>query len=139
MRILIMGLSGAGKTTLARQLVQALMQAGHTVGHLNADEIRSLYNDWDFSPAGRTRQAERMHKLSADSNWDYVIADFICPLEKHRDILAADYVIWLDTVKQSNYADTDLLFEPPENFNLKFTKNNPTNIAEVLADLKISI
>lgn len=136
MRILIMGLSGAGKTTLAHQLVSALMQSGHTVGHLNADVIRGLYDDWDFSPAGRHRQAQRMHDLAAASLWDYVIADFICPQEDQRRIFAADYTIWLDTVQQSQYADTDAVFEPPLTYNIRLTENNDENIAKVLADLK---
>lgn len=137
-RILIMGLSGTGKTTLAQTLVSSLLQAGHTVSHLNADEIRNLYNDWDFSLTGRRRQAQRMHELAADCSLDYVIADFICPLEEHRRIFAADYTIWMDTTDKSSYADTDAVFEPPIEYNLRITKNNDGNIAKVLNDLNKS-
>ena len=42
--ILVMGLPGAGKTTLANELAPLL-----NAKRLNADEIRKAANDWDFS------------------------------------------------------------------------------------------
>ena len=53
--ILVMGLPGAGKTTLANELSPML-----DAKRLNADEIRKAANDWDFSQEGRKRQAKRM-------------------------------------------------------------------------------
>ena len=53
--ILIMGLPGAGKTTLAEELAPKL-----NAKRLNADEVRKEANDWDFSEEGRKRQAKRM-------------------------------------------------------------------------------
>ena len=55
-RILICGLPGSGKTTLAKRLVEILGNADW----YNADEIREKFNDWDFSPEGRERQMNRM-------------------------------------------------------------------------------
>ena len=57
--ILIMGLPGSGKTTLASELAP-LIQATR----INADEVRKTANDWDFSEEGRKRQATRMHELA---------------------------------------------------------------------------
>ena len=56
-RILVMGLPGAGKTTLAQQILDRLEVSGKTVTWLNADNIRKEYNDWDFSLEGRLRQS----------------------------------------------------------------------------------
>ena len=53
--ILIMGLPGAGKTTLANELATLIKSK-----RLNADEIRKAANDWDFSEEGRKKQAKRM-------------------------------------------------------------------------------
>ena len=64
-RILIMGLPGTGKTTLANELVKFL-----PIIHLNADEIRKYFDDWDFSKEGRLRQAKRMKRLS-----DFVLSE----------------------------------------------------------------
>jgi len=100
MQILIIGLSGSGKTTLAKEL-SALLNAKH----LNADELRTQYNDWDFSDAGRLRQAHRIKNLS--DKYELVVCDFIAPQAIHRHIVDADVLIWMDTVKSSQYKDTD--------------------------------
>ena len=50
--ILIMGLPGAGKTTLANALAKKI-----EAKRLNADEVRKEANDWDFSEEGRKRHA----------------------------------------------------------------------------------
>jgi adenylylsulfate kinase len=115
-RILIMGLPGSGKTTLAQAL-----QARLNCAWFNADEIRARYNDWDFSIEGRVRQSKRMRILADDSNREHVIADFVAPLKQMRDIFAADYVIWMDTISQGRFEDTNQLFEPPKVYDLRIT------------------
>lgn len=117
-KILIMGLSGSGKTYLAKKLVEK-MRENYTVDWYNADEIRRQYNDWDFSKEGRIRQAERMRDLASQSKADYVVADFIAPLKQMRDIFAPDFLIWIDTVTSSKYENTDNIFEPPETYDLR--------------------
>ena len=84
-RILIMGLPGSGKTTLATALKAKL-----TADHFNADEVRAKFNDWDFSEAGRIRQSKRMRELADASTAEYVIADFVAPLVEMRNNYKAD-------------------------------------------------
>jgi adenylylsulfate kinase len=115
-RILIMGLPGAGKTTLAQAL-----QARLNCAWLNADVIRKKYNDWDFSVEGRVRQSQRMREQADLVSSNYVIADFIAPLKQMRDIYAADYVIWMDTITEGRFEDTNRVFEPPETYDLRIT------------------
>jgi len=106
MRLLICGLSGSGKTTLATQIATKL---GYV--HLNADEIRTKYNDWDFSVDGRTRQA---HRMAEEANkYTAVVIDMIAPLAAHKSIVKADKIIWMNTKKESSYKDTDALFVAP--------------------------
>jgi adenylylsulfate kinase len=115
-RILIMGLPGSGKTTLATELQTRLNSV-----HFDADKVRALFNDWDFSAKGRVRQSKRMRILADDSSNEYVIADFVAPLKQMRDIFAADYVIWMDTISQGRFEDTNQMFESPETYNLRIT------------------
>lgn len=112
MKILIFGLPGSGKTTLARPFAEMLGAV-----HLNADEIRQRYDDWDFSLEGRMRQANRMRHLAdgivlAGGN---AVADFIAPTAESREAFGADYTVWMDTISRGRYEDTNDMFEPPEN------------------------
>lgn len=127
MQILIIGLSGSGKTTLAKEL-SAILNATH----LNADVIRKQYNDWDFSEAGRLRQAYRIKNLS--TKHDLVVCDFIAPKAIHRHIVNADLLIWMDTVKESKYKDTDSLFEPPNQCNFRITEKNADKYAKIICN-----
>ena len=117
-KILIMGLPGSGKTTLAKLLVPMFNAVW-----LNADEVRKEANDWDFSEKGRLIQANRMKRLAQeaiDSNRN-VIADFVCPTQHTRDDFGADYIIWMDTIKEGRFEDTNKMFEPPKQYDFKVT------------------
>tara|TARA_B100000902_G_scaffold266581_1_gene252633 strand:+ start:177 stop:611 length:435 start_codon:yes stop_codon:yes gene_type:complete len=114
MKILIMGLPGSGKTTLAKLLVPMFNAVW-----LNADEVRKEADDWDFTSEGRIRQANRMKTLAqeaVDAN-RVVVADFICPTESTRQDFGADYTIWMDTIKEGRFDDTNKMFEEPKNPN----------------------
>jgi adenylylsulfate kinase len=130
-RILIMGLPGSGKTTLAVELMRLL--APNAV-HLNADTIRKVNNDWDFTPAGRLRQSKRMRTLADGVIRDYAIADFVAPIDEMRRIYHADYTVWVDTIREGRFEDTNRVFTPPTDYNIRVTTQNAEHWAKIIAD-----
>ena len=121
-----MGLPGSGKTTLANELA-TLLEAKR----LNADEVRKEANDWDFSEEGRKRQSKRMAEfaLKLKKEGNNVIADFICPTPEARALFPSDYIIWLDTIKEGRFDDTNKMFVKPEKFDFHVTSQDAKNWA----------
>tara|TARA_Y100000816_G_scaffold244224_1_gene191769 strand:+ start:3566 stop:3979 length:414 start_codon:yes stop_codon:yes gene_type:complete len=134
-KILIMGLPGSGKTTLAKKLKKKIKSHW-----LNADKVRKKFNDWDFSKVGVLRQAKRMKLLAKKSKRKVIIADFICPFNEGRKIFKPDYLIWMDTIKKGRLSSFDKSFQKPKDYNFRIkSKTNYKNLNQIIKEIKILI
>ena len=131
-RILIMGLPGSGKTTLANNLKIELEQADKIVTWFNADDVRKQYNDWDFSHEGRIRQAGRMKILTGLSLAEFAICDFVAPLPEQRDLFDAAWTVWVDTISEGRFVDTNQIFVPPEKYDFRVTEQDSQRWAKMI-------
>ena len=111
-KILIMGLPGAGKTTLALELAKLLNAV-----HFNADEIRKEINkDLKFSVEDRLEQARRMGLLCdiVTRSGQFAVADFVCPIPETRAAFGDAFIVWVNRTPVRDFADTTKLFVPPD-------------------------
>ena len=133
-KILIMGLPGSGKTSLAEVLVKRLKAAW-----FNADAVRQdIHKDLGFSEDDRMEHAKRMGKLCdwAKLGGSYVVADFICPTNAMRTVFDPDFIVWVNRIPEGRYADTNKMFEYPENADVVVKDGTPEEWADqVLASL----
>jgi len=144
-KILIMGLPGAGKTYFAERLKKyledfsdvssmpssSMIKFEHIpqkwnakVDWFNADDIRKRFNDWDFTKEGRIRQSLRMAEFALKCSGDFVICDFVAPLPEMRHNFKADWTIWIDTIDKGRYDDTNKAFIPPDIYDFRITEQN---------------
>jgi len=132
LKILIFGLPGSGKSTLAEPFAKEIGGVW-----INADKVREKYNDWDFTIQGRIRQAQRMRFLADEvvKSGSLAVADFVCPTKQARIEFAPDYTVWMNTIEEGRYEDTNKLFEKPDHVDYHVSKwfnDTPAQLAQVL-------
>ena len=132
MKILVMGLPGSGKTYLSERLVPLINAAWY-----NADVVRQMANDWDFSDEGRDRQSKRMRTFAdfEKSHGRFVVCDFVCPTRATRKNFSADIVVWMDTIQKGRFEDTNKIFQNPDEVNFHITEWNDHNHEDIAHEI----
>jgi adenylylsulfate kinase len=80
------GQPGAGKTTLAKYLVEYYQE--NCVIHIDGDDLRSLFNNKDYSEAGRRKNIERAQDIALfmNSKGYEVVVSLVAPYKDQRDL-----------------------------------------------------
>jgi predicted kinase len=116
--ILIQGLPGSGKTTLARKLKERLNAV-----HINADWAReTITKHLGFSHEDRVKQAHALGQVARlmQDNGQWAIVDFVCPVpatraaflyhfKKRSDVFS----VWMNTIQEGRFEDTNKLYKAP--------------------------
>ena len=131
MKVLVMGLPGSGKTYLSERLQKHLDCAWY-----NADKVREMANDWGFDDFSRFKQAMRMRTIAdfESAHHRIVICDFVCPTVETRETFEADYTIFMDTIEEGRFEDTNKIFVAPTKINKKITEHLSDEEIESLAN-----
>ena len=111
-RILIMGLPGAGKTTLADELHELILSLGLRSRWLNENRLRAEYPDLTI---------EQIQEMANDDTVDYVVADFEARKSLERRSFNAHYTVWINTILEEDYQFLNYGFEPPFRYNVCVT------------------
>ena len=119
MIIQIIGLPGSGKTTLATALADRINAV-----HLNADYVRSTINsDLGFTPKDRVEHSRRLGEMARMLSGQglIVVVDFICPtLDARTAFGKPNILVWMDTITEGRFEDTNKLWEKPTEFDYHF-------------------
>ena len=163
--IWITGLSGAGKSTVARATAEQLREIGITPVLIDGDEIREAIRDphTGHDPASRLANAyriSRLAKLMAEQGHTVIVATMSLFHEIHawnRKHLPNYFEVWIEVdlltlqtrdphglysqaVKgvTHNVAGIDLAYERPENPDLILKNKPPSSNPEAMANEIIS-
>ena len=59
------------------------------------------------------------------------MCDFVCPTKNTRNNFNADLTIWMDTIEESRFDDTNSIFEKPSHVDFHITEWNDNNHIEL--------
>jgi adenylylsulfate kinase len=111
-RILILGLPGSGKTTLANELHELILSLGLRSRWLNENRLKLEYPDLTL---------EQVSWMANDGTVDYVVGDFEAKKSLERKAFYPHYTIWMNTIPEEDCQFLNYGFEPVFKYNVCVT------------------
>jgi adenylylsulfate kinase-like enzyme len=118
------GQPGAGKTTLAKELVKYLQTTQRGIHHVDGDNLREIFENKDYSISGRKKNIDLAQKISKflSIKGNDVVVSLVSPFKDQRDQFKKEMMnvieIYVYTTEQRGRENFHVLdYEPPtENF-----------------------
>lgn len=100
MILILFGQSGSGKTTLSKEIQRQFFYTdGVKYPIVDGDDVRSMFQNTDYSPAGRIKNMERISDISffLSTKYEMVIVSAMYPYKCMRDYILklSDEIVWV--------------------------------------------
>lgn len=127
-RILVMGLPGSKRASIAHKLNQIFESSSV----LRSIDLRHQFKDLDFSVDGQMRHCYRILNSARNSKTDITFIDMVCPLPKMRQIINADAVIWVSDKGHCQYDELNRMFVPPVLYDIECKDDDEETIENIV-------
>lgn len=127
-RILVMGYPGSKKDAVAEKLSARFEDC------LLLDSMteRKRYKTIDYTEKGHMRQCHRMLKLARQSRSPVTIINMTCPLEKMRQILNPDIIVWVSDKMECEWEEVNQMYEVPKMFDIECRDDSEQEIDNIV-------
>lgn len=127
-RILVMGYPGSKKDSVTQKLSNRF----EDVTVLDSLEIRKSSKDVDFTKDGHIRQAYRLLEKCRKSKSKVTIVNMSCPLEKTREILNPDIIVWVSDRTECEYPDVNEMYEIPTHYDVECKDDSDESVENII-------
>ena len=127
-RILVMGYPGSKKDSVAEKLSQRFQNCSL----LDSMQERLKCKTIDFTERGHIRQCHRMLKLVRQSRTQVTIVNMTCPLEKMRQILSPDIIVWVSDKTECEWQEVNEMYEVPKMFDIECKSDSDEEIDNIV-------
>lgn len=128
-RILVMGLPGSSRSSIAHKLANAI---GGEASILDSYGLRQQFKDIDFTEDGQLRHCYRILNLARASKTPVTVINMTCPLPKMREILNPDIIVWASDGNECPYTELNEMFVPPINYDIECKDNTDDTIGDII-------
>jgi hypothetical protein len=126
-RVLVMGYPHSKKDSVAEKLSQRFEE--YTLIDSMMERISN--KDLDFTVDGHLRHCYRMLEKARKSKSPITIINMSCPLEKMRQILNPDIIVWVSDKLNCDYSEINSIYEVPFAYDIECIDDSEITIDNI--------